>query len=263
MPRAIQQLNGFFTAAGAGTNVATPMTGDTFTVPSVTPGSGARLEQVWATGTTVDFVRIRSPRMHDANQGMRLRVGATTQVPLVPWSLDQPLYALDTPIVEIDATGAATNAIGVLYEYDDLPGVNPRLATWEEIDSRIINVMGCDVSAGAIGAIGAYSAGNALNSLFDNFEAGYDYAWLGYEVSAARHAISLSGPDTSFLKIGGPGTTLAHVTSDWFQRIARITGRAYIPVIAANNKQSTLVFQTDNAASAAVNVTLVLAQLRS
>ena len=261
MPRALQQLNGFFTAAGAGTNTVTPMTGDTFTVPSVTPGSKAVLEQVWATGTTVDFVRVRSPRMHDANQGVRLRVGATTQVPLLPWSVDQPIYPLDTPIVEIDATGAATNAIGVLYEYDDLPGVSPRLATWEEVDSRIINVMGCDVSCGAIASIGAYSAGNAINSLFDNFEAGYDYALLGYEVGTARHAISVSGPDTSFLKIGGPGTTLAHVTSDWFQRISRITGRAFIPIIAANNKGATNVFQTDNAASAAVNVTLILAQL--
>ena len=262
MPRAIQQLNGFFTAGAAGTGVATPMTGDTFTVPSVTPGTPSRLEQVWATGASTDFVRIRSPRMHDANQGLRLRVGATTQLPLLPWSVDQPLFPLDTPIVEIDETAAATGAIGVIYEYEDLPGVNPRLATWDEVDPRIINVMGCDVSVGAIGAIGAYSAGNALNSLFDNFEAGYDYAWLGYEVAAARHAISLSGPDTSFLKVGGPGALQPQVTSDWFQRAARITGRAFIPIIAANNKQSTLVFQTDNAASAATNVTLILAQLR-
>ena len=262
MPRAIQNLNGFFTAAAAGTGVATPMAGDTFTVPSVTPGTLSRLEQVWASGASTDFVRIRSPRMHDANQGLRLRVDGTVQVPLLPWSMDQPLYPLDTPIVEIDETAIATGTIGVLYEYDDLPGVNQRLATWEEIDTRIINVMGCDVSLGAISAIGQYSAGNALNSLFDNFEAGFDYAWLGYEVAAARHAIALSGPDTSFVKIGGPGSGLPNVTSDLWQRAARITGRPYIPIIAANNKQSTLVFQTDNAASAAVNVTLLLAQLR-
>jgi hypothetical protein len=262
MPRAIQQLNGFFTGGAAGTGVATPMTGDTFTVPSVAPGSAAVLEQAWATGALVDFVRVRSPRMHDANQGIRIRVDGTTQVPLLPWGLDQPMYALDTPVVEIDVTAAGTGAIGVLYEYDDLPGVSQRLATWEEVDPRIINLMGCDVSLGAIGAIGAYSAGNALNSLFDNFEAGYDYALLGYEVSAARHAISVAGPDTSFMKVGGPGSVLPNVTSDYFQRVARITGRPFIPIIAANNKQSTLVFQTDNAASAAVNVSLLLAQLR-
>jgi hypothetical protein len=176
--------------------------------------------------------------------------------------MDQPLFPLDTPVVEIDSTGAGTSALGVLYEYDDLPGVNPRLATWDEVDPRIVNVMGCDVTLGAIAGIGQYSAGNAINSLFDNFEAGYDYAWLGYEVSAARHAISLNGPDTSFLKIGGPGSLSPNVTSDFFQRAARITGRAFIPLIAANNKQSTLAFQTDNAASGAVSVTFIFAQLK-
>lgn len=261
MPRAIQQINGFFTAAGAGTNIATPMTGDTFTVPSVTPNSVSRLESVWANGATTDFVRIRSPRMHDANQGIRLQVGTSVVRQLVPWSLDQPLFPLDTPTVEIDATGAGTGAIGVLYEYDDLPGVNPRLATWEEIDPRIKNVMGCQVALGAIPAIGSYSPGNAINSAFDNFEAGYDYALLGYTLAATRLSISVAGPDTSFLKIGGPGNSDSVQTVDWFQRAARITGRAFIPVIAANNKGATNVFQTDNAASAATTVTLILAQL--
>lgn len=261
MPRAIQQINGFFTAAGAGTNIATPMTGDTFTVPSVTSNTVSRLEQIWANGATTDFVRVRSPRMHDANQGIRLQVGTSVAHQLLPWSVDQPLFPLDTPTVEIDATGAGTGAIGMLYEYDDLPGVSPRLATWEEIDPRIRNIMGCQVNLGAIGAIGAYSAGNAINSTFDNFEAGYDYALLGYQTPATRLSISVAGPDTSFLKIGGPGNADTVQTVDWFQRAARITGRAFIPIIAANNKGATNVFQTDNAASAGINVTLVLAQL--
>lgn len=262
MGRAIQCLNGFFTAAGAGTGVATPMAGDTFTVPSVTPNTPARLETVWAQGASTDFIRIRSPRMHDANQGVRLRVAGAPTAPLIPWGTDQPLFPLDTPIVEIDETGAATGAIGVLYEYDDLPGVAQRLATWEEVDPRVLNIMGCDVTVGAIAGIGQYSAGNAINSLFDNFEAGYDYALLGYETSAGRLSIAVSGPDTSFLKVGGPGLADGRVTTDFFQRAARITSRPYIPIIAANNKGATNVFQTDNAASAAINVTLILAQLR-
>ncbi len=262
MPRALQAISGFFTAGGAGTGVATPMGGDTFTVPSITPGTPARLAQLWATGASTDFVRVRSPRMHDANQGIRVRVGLTVPEPLLPWSVDQPIFPLDTPIVEIDETAAATGAITLLYDYDDLPGVNPRLATWEEIDPRILNVMGCEVALGAIGAIGAYSAGNAINSTFDNFEAGYDYALLGYTTAATRLTIAVAGPDTSFLKIGGPGLSDARLTTEWFQRMARLTGRACIPVIAANNKGATNVFQTDNAASAATTVTLILAQLK-
>lgn len=261
MPRAISVVNGFFTAAGAGTGVATPMVGDTFTVPSVSSNTVSRIENVWANGASTDFVRIRSPRMHDANQAIRLRVGGTVVRTLLPWDVDQPVFPLDTPIVEIDETGAATGAIGLMYEFDDLPGVSPRLATWDEVNPRVRNIMGCEVALGAIGAIGAYSAGNAINSTFDNFEAGFDYALLGYTVAATRLTIAVAGPDTSFLKIGGPGNADPLETHDFFQRASRITGRPFIPVIAANNKGATNVFQTDNAASAATTVTLILAQL--
>lgn len=261
MPRAYQVLSGFFTAAGAGVGVATPMAGDSFQVPAVNPTSQARIENIWANGASTDFVRVRSPRMHDANQGIRLQVGGVVPQPLLPWSCDQPIYPLDTPIVEIDQTAAATGAISLIYEYDDFPGSNPRLATWEEVDPRIRQVMGCQVALGAIPSIGQYSPGNAINSAFDNFEAGYDYALLGYIVSAPRLTVCVAGPDTGFLKMGGPGINDPKITMEWFQRISRLTGRPFIPIIAANNKGATNVFQTDSAASGAVNVTLILAML--
>jgi hypothetical protein len=262
MPRGYQVLSGFFTAGAAGTGVATPNQGDSFQVPAINPSSQARLEQVWAQGASTDFVRVRSPRMHDANQGIRLRLPSFPSGGLLPWSADQPMYPLDTPIVEIDETAAATGAISLIYEYDDLPGVQQNLATWDEVDARILSIMGCDVLVGAIPAIGQYSPGNAVNSLFDNFEAGYTYALLGYEVGAARMTIAVAGPDTSFIKVGGPGLANSIETREWFQRASRLTGRAFIPLIQANNKGATNVFQADNAASAAVNVTLILAQLR-
>lgn len=261
MPRAYQVLSGFFTAGAAATGVVTPMAGDSFQVPSVNPSTSARLEQLWANGALTDFVRVRSPRMHDANQGIRLQVGGVSPEPLLPWSMDQPIYPLDTPIVEVDQTAAGTGAISIMYEYDDFPGSSPRLATWEEIDPRIKQVMGCQVALGAIPAIGQYSPGNAINSQFDNFEAGYDYALLGYTLPTSRLTIAVAGPDTGYLKLGGPGINDPRITMEWFQRAARITGRAFIPVLAANNKGATNVFQTDSAASGAVNVTLILGML--
>jgi hypothetical protein len=262
MPYALQQNCGFFTAGAAGTGAVTPMTGDTFNVANFSLSSQAYLDQVWANGASTDFLRIRSPRMHDANQGLRLAVGGVVNVPLLPWELDQPLYPSDTPTVELDETAAATGAIAAIYHYQDLPGVNPRYATWEEISSRVINVSGVSVALGAIGAIGAYSAGAAINSSFDNFEAGADYALLGYEILAARLAIAIQGQDTGNLKIGGPGLADGRTTRDWFVKAGKDSGQPYIPIIAANNKGSTLVFQTDNAASAATVVTLIMAELR-
>lgn len=262
MPYALQMNCGFFTAAAAGTGVVTPNGGDTFNVANFSLSSSAYLDQVWANGASTDFLRIRSTRMHDANQGIRLAVSGITNVPMLPWELDQPLYPSDTPTVELDETAIATGAIAAIYRYNDLPGVNPRYATWEEISGRILAVSGVSVAIGAIGAIGSYSAGAAINSAFDNFEAGADYALLGYETLASRLAIAISGQDTGNMKIGGPGINDAGRTRDWFIRASKEGGSPYIPIIAANNKGSTFVFQADNAASAATTVTLIMAELR-
>lgn len=260
MPRAIQTVSGFFTAGAAGTNVATPTPGDTFNVPSFDINNKGRLLQVYASGATTDFVRVRSPRMHDANQGLRLRVGSTTAAELVPWWVSEVIYPSDTPIVEIDATGAGTGAVLVHYEFDDLPGAAPRLANLSDIQSRVIHLMGCEVDVTS-GAIGSYGAGVAINANFDNFEAGADYAWLGYTMTTGTHAIALVGKDTGNLKIGGPGNVDPRWTSDYFVYMSEQTGRACIPIIAANNKSSTLLQNVDITLNLATKVTLILAQL--
>jgi|SRR5579859_454111 len=259
---AVQLVTGFFTAAGAGTGAVTANGGDTFAIQNFASSDVASIDEIWANGATTDFVRVRSPRMHDANQGIRLRVGGIVGVPLLPYDVVNELYPADILTVEIDATGAGTGAISLLNYYNNLPGVAARLATWDEIGPRVDQISGVDVALGAIGAIGAYSAGNAINSLFDNFQAGTDYALLGYVTSASRCSIAIAGQDTGNLKVGGPGIADARTTADWFVRLAKREQRPYIPIIAANNKGSTNVYQADNAASAGINVTLILAQLK-
>lgn len=262
MPNALQLNCGFFTAGAAGTGVATPMAGDTFNVANFSLTSNARVEQAWASGANTDFVRIRSPKMHDNNQGIRLQMSGDQLFPLLPYGLDQPLYPSDTPTVEIDETAAGTGGIAALYSYDDMPGVEPRLDSWAAVQPRIRNISGVAVTIGAIGAIGQYSAGAAINSLFDNFQANADYALLGYTMPAARLALAISGQDTGNLKVGGPGLDDSRDTSWWFVNLSNQTQRAYIPIIAANNKASTFVFQTDSAASAAITVSLIMAELQ-
>lgn len=260
MPRAHFVAAGFNTAAGAGSAVATPMAGDTFVVPNFTNGNGY-LDNVWVNGATNDWASIKSPKMQDANQGIRLITTANTGKSLLPWGTNQPMYSGDTPVVTLDETGAGTGAIAVIYSFDDLPGANPRLAMWADIQPRIRNIMGCEVDLGAIAAIGQYSAGVAINATFDNFKADTDYALLGYETAASVLAIAVQGQDTGNLKVGGPGVADPLVTRSWFIEMAERTGRPSIPVIAANNKGGTLVYQTDSSAHAAQHVGLILAEL--
>lgn len=260
MPNAIQTIAGFFTAAGAGTNVATPAPGDSFQVPSFDLSSKAYLEQLWTRGTTVDFIRFRSPRLHDANQGIRVRIGGTQMRSLLPWANQEVLYPSDAPIVEIDATGAGTDMVMAQYGYDDLPGVAPRLAMWSDVEPRIQHIMGCEVDVTS-GAIGAWGNGAALNSSFDNFEAGQDYAWLGYTLTGGCAAIAMTGKDTGNLKIGGPGADDNYESTNYFVNWSEQVGKPRIPVIAANNRGSTLLQNVDFAAATATKVTLYLAEL--
>lgn len=260
MPRALETIAGYYTAAGAGTNIVTPAPGNTFTVPSFDLSSKARINNVFASGTTVDFVRVRSPRMHDNNQGMRLWVGTTLRDNLLPYEANEVLYPSDTPTVEIDATGAATNGIVLTYDYDDLPGVAPRLAAVADVQSRIIHISGVEVDVTS-GAIGTWGATAAINSSFDNFNAGQDYALLGYTCSVACLAIAVTGQDTGSMQIGGPGNPDPLRTRRYFVEMSEFTGRPCIPIIAANNKGSTFLQNVDVAAATATKVSLILAEL--
>ena len=260
MPRALQTIAGYYTAGAAGTGIATPAPGDTFQVPSFALTSKAYLEMVAAAGASTDFVRIRSPRLHDANQGLRMFVGTVKYRNILPYDNGEVLYPSDTPTVEIDETAAATGGILVTYGFDDLPGAQPTLATWAEIQPRILHVMGDEVDVTS-GAIGAWGNGVGLNSVYDNFEAGASYAWLGYTCSAACLGIGMTGKDTGNLRIGGPGDPDPVWTHDYFIRMDRETGRPSIPVIQANNKAATLMQNVDVAANTAVKLTLFLAQL--
>lgn len=262
MPLANYVTSGFVTAAGAGSTIATATPGDTFTVQQPNPGSKCWLDEIWVQGAVLDFFSVKSARMHDANQGIRMRTGGLQQKGLLPGGIVQQMYPVDAPTVTLDATGAGSVAISLLYRYDDLGGSNPRLAGWNDVSSRIKAISGVDVLLAAAAAVGTYSAGVAINATFDNFQANADYALLGYLCPVAGLSLSILGQDTGNLRMGGPMSTDPNVTANWFVQQAEGIGVPYIPIINANNKGSTLVSQVANSAIAAQTVTLIMAELQ-
>jgi hypothetical protein len=261
MPRTLRTVPGFFTAAGAGTNAATVSPGavGTFAIDSFTSGN-AYIESLWSSGATTDFVRVRSPRMHDANQGIRVRTGTVPNVNLLPWGSEIQVYSSDVPTVEIDATGAGSGVVVLTYGYDDLSTGAPKLSTWAEIQPRIVDVMDTEVTVTS-GAIGAYGVSVAVNAAFDNFKADYSYALLGYVCSTAVACVSLNGPDTGNFDIGFPGDSDARETRDYFIKLSDQSGRASIPVIQANNRGGTVLKSVGATAAIASVVSLTLARL--
>jgi hypothetical protein len=262
MGRALQLVTGTVNAGAAGYNTVTVSPGSSFTVAAGVSEGAINLEQIWAAGAVCDQTQIFSPRMHDNNVGIRLQVGTTKLRRLLPWDVDQPLYPADTPTVQTHATGAGQTGIGVLYEYMDLPGAQGRYATWEDVNSRIEQIYGQQVAATSSATVGTFGASVALNAATDNFRANRDYALLGYTVNAGCLAVAITGPDTSNYMVGGPGDPDPVNTFDWFKLASLETGRAFIPIIAANNRASTFLQVADVAASTAVNVSLTLALLK-
>lgn len=262
MPRAIQLVSGFFTAAGAGAATVTPTPGDTFAVASGNNEGPIKLEQLWQSGAVGDYISVFSPRMHDNNQGIRVQSGGVKGRNLLPWGADQALYPADTPTVQAHATGVGTTGVMALYEYDDLPGASQRLATWADIRGRIEQLSTVEVDVTSSATIGSYGAGVALNGTFDNFKANRDYAWLGWTTNAIATGIAISGPDTSNYRIGGPSCNDVDHTKNMWIDASEQTGRPFIPVFAANNKGTTLVQAVDVAASTVLHVSLHLALLK-
>lgn len=262
MPRALKTVPGFFTAGGAGTNIVTVSPGavGTFTIDSFNSGK-CYLESIWLDGATADFTRVRSGRIHDAQQGMRYQSGTAKRANLIPWPSQQTMYPVDNLTVEVDATGAGTQAVALTFGFDDLGGTNQTIARWEEIAPRIIDIMGQEVDVTSSATIGTYGAGVALNAFSDNWKAGFQYALLGYTCSAASTCIALNGVNTSGQDIGFPGDTDARETRDYFKKMAWETQRACIPIIDANNKGATILKNMDIAASTATKVSLTLARL--
>lgn len=261
MGLACQLIAGRVTNPGATVTALTANTGDSFVVANFPTSAPAYLDQMWAREATPGVFRIRSPRLHDQSQGIRMQVGAATPHLLLPGVTDQPLYPADTLTVELSGGAAETDTAYYLAYYTDLPGVMARLAQWAEISGRIKDIAGVEVDLTSSATAGQWSGGTAINATFDNLKANSDYAVLGYTVATSAGAIAIAGPDTGNYRIGGPGNTDQIQTASFFIDMANESGRPYIPIFNSNNKGGTLVYVSDPAVSTAINVSFVLAEL--
>lgn len=263
MPHALELITGKVTAPGAALTALTMGAGNSATVRNAALTSQIALLSTWAFNNAAGIWRIRSPKLHDNVQGIRNRITALDPIPEwppVPW---QKLVAQDNLTLELSgsAVGGQIEQAQLLIYYSDLPGNAARLIGVQELQQRMVNYWTTEVAI-APGATGGFSGQVAINSTFDNFKANTDYAVLGYTVDAACAAIGITSPDFSNLRVGGPGNvTSRQITARWFIELTQKFGIPLIPVFNAANKAGTLVDVAQNQAGAAVNVTIILAEL--
>lgn len=263
MGRALEVITGRVLNPGAVVTALTANTGSSFTVRDFPGSSKTILKGLWAFSATAGIVRVHSARMHDDIQGLRFRVPANVVRNLIADEAEQPLYPNDILRFEQSGGGAETDSASMLLYYEDLPGISARLSMWEEIKSRVVNLLTVEVPTAGPATAGDWSAGTAITALTDLLHADTDYAILGYVTDTLCNAVAWSSSDTGNLKVGGPGPLEPVETRDWFVSLARNTGRPCIPVFNSNNRGSSLGFVATNTAAGTVNVSWQLAQLAS
>lgn len=221
----------------------------------------------WAFNNAAGAFRIRSPRLHDNQQGIRMVVDATDADPRYPrWMFAQPLIPQDVLTAEItgSATAGQIETGCLLVYYSDLPGVQARLIDTNQLHRWGVNMMGQEVDL-TPGAAGNYSGQVAVNSLAgcDNWKANTDYALIGGVVNAACAAVRIQGADVGNLGVGFPGVVAdPNTTCEWFAWLSDFYQIPLIPIFNAANKNAILVDCAQNQAGAAVKVTLYFVELK-
>lgn len=263
MGMAVELLTGIVTAPGSTLTALTAASGNTFTIRNAPDGSDIRLLNAWVDSQVSGILRIRSPRMHDNVQGIRIRHVASEVDPLLPENVLQKLYPQDTLTVELSgsATAGDIETACLLIFYEDLPGVEGRFMTPEDVKSNAKNILTVETQH-TLGTSGGYSGEKLLNADFDLLKGNTDYAILGFHVDAEVACVRYRSTDFGNLGLGGPGNdTDKHLTGEWFLHISRLTGAGLVPVFNSANVNNLFVDLAGDENGGTVNVTTILAEL--
>lgn len=234
--------------------------GDTLQVRNFEPPSHGYLENIMIKGGQVVTARVLSPVFHDPIRGLTVLSAQAPTTFSLPREVGQPLTPGDVLTLQLNSGGANSSVVALQTYYEDMAGASARLASWGDISGNIANLKPLEIDVAASATIGAWND-TALTATENLLRANTDYAVLGFNVDAACGVVALRGPDTSNLRVSGPGSVLQLSGEDYFVAESNRTGRPHIPVINSANAAATFVSVADNAASTAVKVQLVLAQL--
>lgn len=261
--RALELVTVKATAPGAAFAAMAPNSGNSLTVRNARADSYVALLQVWADVQGAGTFRLRSPRLHDNNQGIRLDTVVGDVVPLLPWGIPEPLIPQDPLTAEIIGSAVAgdVESVGMLIYYDDLPGAEAQLRSYEEIAGRIRHIVAVENTL-ALGTTGDYSGEEAINAEFDLLKANTEYALIGYFTDAEAACIRYRGADTGNYGLGGPGEPgLRHITKDWFLLLSQAYGLPLIPCLNFSNRAGILIDGQQDENGTDVTVTSLFAEL--
>lgn len=248
------------TAATSAYSAMSTFTGDSLTVRNFAVADYARLEQIQIDMSTANFLRIKSPMLHDDVQGIRLKPGTLPTQYILPEEIAQNLIAQDTLTAEIDdqTANAVYTAVLSIY-YSNLLGQSARLYNPGDILSNIRNIKPMRVDATIAANVWTDTV---ITTTEDLLHANTDYAVLGIVTDAACCALGVRGQETGNLRITLPGVAGSLDTADAFIELSQRFNTPHIPVFNSANKNSYYLTGTART-STAVKAQLILGELRT
>jgi len=269
MGQALQAVNFFKqNITGGAFEALAPGTNDSATFFNVPQGSGPYLAEIWGVDDAhVAEIALTASRFHDQTFGIRLAIpsGAalapTTRPSLLsPAGFDQPIFPSDVLSVQVNGTAADNVNVTLMLYYPNLPGIDGRYASSQQVRGLMKNLVGVRVSPTS--GAGQWGASVTLNSVTNLLHANTDYAVLGFTSQTPIAAIGLSGVDTGNLRVGGPVLASPEHDAYLFSDLSDKYGTPLIPVINSNNAGA-INIQAAHTAAAAKVVDVVLAELSS
>lgn len=251
---------------GGGFEALAAGAGDSLAIPNFQAGTRAWLLEAWGadSANAADF-GLRSPSFHDNTRGIRMaydiKPAAGDPEMLLPYLVRQQLYASDVMTAEVSATATNNAAFDILAYFENLPGADQRLASWAEVDSRSVDMVGIFVGPTA-GAAGDWGAVRALNADDDRLNANTDYAILGAVSQVRALSLAITAPETSGRKVTMPLSPQSAISAGWFVDISAKYSLPLIPIINSNNKSNVQLQVADPNGATVPHVTLLLMELR-
>jgi len=269
MGRILDTVTGFVTAPGAVFTAWTMATGDSLAVRAATPNTNIWLVGAWAWNQVAGVMRVRSPRMHDNVQGIRMRTPVNLVQNKIPQRITtgaaQKLFTQDQLIVEQTGSGVGgqIETGSLLIWYDDVPGVAGRFIDQATLKKNGVNIMAQEVTI-TTGVAGGYSGGVAINSQAgtDDWKANTDYALVGGVTDSRLSTVTVKGVDTGNVRVSFPGElTEPDESVNWFAAMSAANGLPMIPVLNSQNKGAITVEGVSQQVAVTAVITLLLVEL--
>lgn len=249
------------TAAGASGAAAAAATGDSLTIKN-SKGS-AYILQVWTHFQADGFWQLITPTSHDTTRGFRAVIENGNIDNILPDGIS--LEVQPQELLSITHAGSATagdvELSCMLVHYPDLPGVSGRYLRFNELLRRAESLT--TLQATITGAAAGYTGGELITSESDLLRANRDYAILGMTTNVPCAALTITGPDTGYTRMGVPGqATDTDAGRDYFCALSRKFDLPLIPIINSGNKASTTIGILQNENNVSPQVSLILALLK-